>query len=155
MLMIKKLRLQRGWSQSDLAEFSGLSSRTIQRVERGEKPSLETLKCLAAVFDLDIAEFQQEDSMSEKNISMEERRAFEQVQHEKGFYRHLIMYVIIIAFLFALNLITEPGYIWAKWPAMGWGLGILIHGIRIFSPLQMFGPEWEKRQIEKKLGRKL
>lgn len=32
---IQKLRLQRGWSQQQRAELSGLSSRTIQRIENG------------------------------------------------------------------------------------------------------------------------
>ncbi|MFN6100724.1 MAG: helix-turn-helix domain-containing protein [Burkholderiales bacterium] len=31
--MIQKLRLQRGWSQQQLADLSGLSVRTIQRLE--------------------------------------------------------------------------------------------------------------------------
>lgn len=30
-MIVKKLRLQRGWSQSQLAEFSALSARTIHR----------------------------------------------------------------------------------------------------------------------------
>ena len=155
MLIIKKLRLQKGWSQSELAEFSGLSIRTIQRVERGDKPGLETLKSLAAVFDMDITEFQQEEDMKDNTISPEERRAFKQVQKEKGFYRHLITYVCVVTLLFIFNLIFNPEYIWAKWTAMGWGIGILSHGIGVFSPFKIFGPEWEKKQVEKKLGRKL
>ncbi len=35
-MLIQKLRLQRGWSQEDLAALSGLSVRTIQRLERGQ-----------------------------------------------------------------------------------------------------------------------
>ena len=156
MLIIKKLRLQKGWSQSELAEFSGLSVRTIQRVERGEKPGLETLKCLAAVFDMEIADFQQqEDRMGQDSVSKEERQAFKQVQIEKGFYGHLFTYVLVVAALFVINLISAPDYIWAKWPALGWGVGILSHGVRVFSSFRFFGPEWEKKQVEKKLGRKL
>ena len=34
-MIVRKLRLQRGWSQEQLAEMSGLSTRTIQRIERG------------------------------------------------------------------------------------------------------------------------
>ncbi|WP_345775811.1 hypothetical protein [Vibrio sp. 99-8-1] len=29
------------------------------------------------------------------------------------------------------------------------------HGLNAFEVFTMFGPKWEKRQIEKKLGRKL
>lgn len=50
---IQKLRLQRGWSQQQLAELSGLSSRTIQRIENGQLASAEALKSLASVFEID------------------------------------------------------------------------------------------------------
>ena len=46
---IQKLRLQRGWSQQQLAELSGLSSRTIQRIENWLSVSVESLKSLASV----------------------------------------------------------------------------------------------------------
>ena len=56
--MIKKIRLSKGWSQEQLAELSGLSVRTIQRLERGHSVGLESLKCIASVFELDISELQ-------------------------------------------------------------------------------------------------
>jgi len=34
-MLIQKLRLQWGWSQQQLAKASGLSVRTIQRIEAG------------------------------------------------------------------------------------------------------------------------
>ncbi|WP_336074194.1 helix-turn-helix transcriptional regulator, partial [Klebsiella pneumoniae] len=34
---VKQLRLQRAWSQEQLAEMAGLSVRTIQRIENGER----------------------------------------------------------------------------------------------------------------------
>lgn len=149
------MRLQKGWSQSELAEFSGLSTRTIQRIEKGAKPGLESLKSLAAVFDMDAADLQQEEDMDKSSVSLEEKRAFAQVQDEKGFYRHLISYALIIPLLFVINYLTEPSYIWAKWPALGWGTGLFLHGFRVFSTFSLFGPEWEKKRVEKKLGRKL
>ena len=39
-MLVQKLGLQRGWSQEQLAELSGLSVRTIQRVKRGQPASL-------------------------------------------------------------------------------------------------------------------
>jgi transcriptional regulator with XRE-family HTH domain len=56
--VIKNLRRSKGWSQAQLAEFSGLSIRTIQRIERGHKAGLESLKCLAAVFEVDLQSIQ-------------------------------------------------------------------------------------------------
>ncbi|WP_216819982.1 helix-turn-helix domain-containing protein [Zoogloea sp. LCSB751] len=40
-MLVQKLRLQRGWSQQQLAELSGLSARTIQRIEGGQTASAE------------------------------------------------------------------------------------------------------------------
>ena len=65
-MLVQKLRLQRGWSQEQLAELSGLSVRTIQRIERGLPASTETLKSLASVFEIDFSTLQatQEPSMT-------------------------------------------------------------------------------------------
>lgn len=50
---IKNLREKHCWSQDELAAISGLSIRTIQRVEKTGNSSLETLKALASVFHVD------------------------------------------------------------------------------------------------------
>ena len=45
---IRPLRLEKGWSQEQLATIAGLSTRTVQRIENGEQASLETLTAIAA-----------------------------------------------------------------------------------------------------------
>lgn len=55
---ILKLRLLKCWSQEELATASGLSVRTIQRVEKNGSASLETTKALAAVFEVTPNELQ-------------------------------------------------------------------------------------------------
>ncbi|WP_394208776.1 2TM domain-containing protein [Enterovibrio calviensis] len=157
-MIVRKLRLQRGWSQEQLSEMSGLSVRTIQRIERGDKPGLESLKSLAAVFELQVSDLQKEpepEMTADINITEEETRVLNQVREIKGFYSHLVTYVLVITGLFILNFMTSPDYIWAWWPAMGWGIGIVSHGLSAFEVLNLFGPEWEKKQVEKRLGRKL
>lgn len=49
---LRSLREQRGWSQEQLADVSGLSARTIQRVEATGAASLETRMALAATLEL-------------------------------------------------------------------------------------------------------
>lgn len=51
--MVKKLRTEKNWSQEQLSEASGLSLRTIQRLESGGNASIETLRALSEVFDID------------------------------------------------------------------------------------------------------
>jgi transcriptional regulator with XRE-family HTH domain len=55
---LRELRKEKGWSQGDLSNLSGLSVRTIHRIENGQvTPSADSAKALAAVFDLPFAEF--------------------------------------------------------------------------------------------------
>lgn len=54
-MIIKRLRTDNNWSQEQLAAFTGLSLRTIQRVEAGDSASLETLKSLASVFEIELS----------------------------------------------------------------------------------------------------
>ncbi|MEM1189717.1 MAG: helix-turn-helix transcriptional regulator [Pseudomonadota bacterium] len=64
--MVKKLRDRNGWSQEQLATYSGLNVRTVQRVENGQKASLETLKCLASVFEVDVSTLTEEITVIDK-----------------------------------------------------------------------------------------
>lgn len=64
-MLVHTLRLQRGWSQEQLADLSGLSVRTIQRIERGGGASVESLKALAAVFEVDFHQLRQEVDVSD------------------------------------------------------------------------------------------
>lgn len=53
---LKNQRDSRAWSQTQLADVSGLSLRTIQRVEKTGVASQETAKSLAAVYECSITE---------------------------------------------------------------------------------------------------
>ncbi len=65
-MIVRKLRTKRSWSQEQLADFSGLNVRTIQRVENGQKASLETLKCLASVFEIEVDTLTEEITVIDK-----------------------------------------------------------------------------------------
>lgn len=53
---LKEMREVRHWSQERLAEASGLSTRTIQRIEQGHKVDVASVKLLAGAFDTDVDE---------------------------------------------------------------------------------------------------
>lgn len=158
MIAVQKLRLKYGWSQQQLAEISGLSVRTIQRIEAGNPPSVESLKSLAAAFDIDFETFNQEhtmDSATDVRNVHEEKQAFRHVRELRRFYVHLFRYILGVLILLAINLITSPQHLWVFWVMGGWGLGILMHASRVFGPAWLLGPAWERKQVEKKLGRPL
>jgi transcriptional regulator with XRE-family HTH domain len=55
---IKELRVGLNYSQKELSEQSGLTIRTIQRIENNEvKPSLYSLKVIGEVLQADLSEF--------------------------------------------------------------------------------------------------
>jgi transcriptional regulator with XRE-family HTH domain len=51
-IRLRELRTARQWSQEQLAKLSGLNLRTIQRLESGARVSTESLRALAAVFEV-------------------------------------------------------------------------------------------------------
>lgn len=157
-MLVQKLRLKRGWSQQQLAEASGLSARTIQRIEAGHPASTETLKSIAAVFEVNFSTLDTEEQMEATDITPGEKQeaaAFEYVRKLRRFYVHCFRYVLVNLVLLAVNLTQTPERLWVLWVIGGWGIGLLMHAFRVFGPDWMLGPEWEKRQVEKRLGRQL
>ena len=153
-MLIRKLRLDRGWSQETLADLSGLSVRTIQRLERGGNASLDSLGALAAIFEVDITTLSSETHMSKANdISEQEREALEYVRDIKGFYSHLMAYLIAVPVFIIADFFDNTDITWYIWPIMGWGIGVAAHGISVFEFFSPFNANWEKRQVEKRLRR--
>ena len=68
---------------------------------------------------------------------------------------HLMQYVLIIGGLAVVNLVSGLHYLWFVWPALGWGIGVVTHGLSVFARAPFFTGEWERREVEKYLGRKL
>ncbi len=167
-MIVRKLRLQRGWSQEQLALISGLNVRTIQRIERGQAPSLESKKSLAAAFEVQLATFDSSENVASKDhneanmtnqdvLNTEEIKADEEyaINYAKGikeFYNHLLMY-----FIFAIFLIVVKGFDdnFVVWGLLGWTLGVVIHGLNAYEVINLFNANWERKIAEKKLGRKL
>ena len=50
---IKALRIQKGWTQEQLAEIAGISPRTIQRAETANCAAFETVRAIAVAFETD------------------------------------------------------------------------------------------------------
>ena len=60
-----------------------------------------------------------------------------------------------IGFLALVNLLTAPRTIWVQWAAIPWALVLALHGLRVFDKIPFLNADWEKRTVEKYLGRKL
>ena len=53
---LREIRTNKNLSQEQLATLSGLNVRTIQRLEKGSAPSIESLKCLAAALNVEVSD---------------------------------------------------------------------------------------------------
>ena len=49
----------------------------------------------------------------------------------RGFITHLFAYVTVNLLLVIVNLRTTPNVLWFQWPLLGWGLGLVVHGLLI------------------------
>lgn len=64
---IRQLRTSKGWPQDQLARISGLSVRTVQRVESEGIASFNTAMSLAATFEVNVSELQQAPELEMSN----------------------------------------------------------------------------------------
>lgn len=138
---LKQLRLDRGWTQEQLAGISGVSVRTIQRLEQGAPVGLESAKALAAAFGLALADLQlngKDDPDMATDIldaspcphghpkTPEDRK--------RRFLHHLFVYVLVIGGLAFLNLTRTPDHLWVLYPAILWGVFLAHRGLKVFDP---------------------
>ena len=65
----------------------------------------------------------------------ERKRALERLAQKREFRTHLVIYWLVMTLLITIWLITTgPGSaFWPIWPMLGWGLGVAIHGVTVFS----------------------
>lgn len=80
-------------------------------------------------------------------------KAFKRVKKIKGFYTHLLVYVVInimIVIINIQNLDKGESYFQIKnfFTAFFWGIGLLAHAISVFGPEIFFGKNWEERKIK-------
>ena len=69
------------------------------------------------------------------------------VEEIKGFYGNFISYIVVITGLAIMNLVTTPDYWWFLYPAGGWGIGVLLHWMKVYNRIPFFGKDWEEKKI--------
>ncbi len=157
-MSIQQRRLDHGWSQEELAQHTGLSVRTIQRIESGRKAGLESLKCLAAVFETTVSTLMQEQAMTTTTQDHPsardeaERDAITYVQNLKAFHLHWISFIVIMPVLFGLNqwLSPEVGWVWIV--GLAWGGALILHVFVLVGMFRIFGADWEQREFRKRMN---
>tara|TARA_R110002072_G_scaffold61812_1_gene155203 strand:+ start:1381 stop:1815 length:435 start_codon:yes stop_codon:yes gene_type:complete len=126
-MQLKKRRLSKGWSQEQLAEISGLSVRTIQRLEKGEKPGLETLNALAAGFEISSSELQKVSDEPAKVEVVEIAAEAFIPKKWKGFILHLATSMVVITWLLGMNYAFELESDLINWLSYLLGVFLVLH----------------------------
>jgi hypothetical protein len=81
---------------------------------------------------------------------LSKRRALfqgEKVEEIKGFYGNLASYIVVNIGLLVLNLVTSPGHFVVLLLMIGWGIGVIIHGMKVFNYMPFLGQDWEQQKI--------
>ena len=102
--------------------------------------------------DQEVPQGNQPSAEQNPQVSAEEKSAINYVKGIKEFYGHLFMFVIFMAAFLITGKFVHPQL---KWLVLGWVAGLIIHALVAFEVFGSFGTQWEKKQIDKKLGRKL
>lgn len=85
----------------------------------------------------------------ETNYTEEDRyiRAQKRVKEIKGFYGHLTIYILCNPIVIAVNLMTCPGFLYFIFCLFGWGIPIVLHGLKAFNFAPFFDKDWENKKI--------
>ncbi|MBA6251640.1 helix-turn-helix domain-containing protein [Colwellia sp. MB3u-55] len=160
-LPVKSLRLEKCWSQEQLAQLSDLNVRTIQRVEKGESIGIETLKSLAAVFEIStdelICAIDNEKNLQTKGDAnmikdhSQHNKAKEKVKSIKYFYTFSALLIAIFLLFMLPN--YNDGENLGPLIVVFLSFCALIAGLA-FQVFQPFGEEWEKEKISQILNKK-
>jgi hypothetical protein len=80
--------------------------------------------------------------------------AFKRVKRIKGFYVHLLVFILVNAFIICGNYFgkqSENEIFW-RWEtfstALFWGIGVVAHGLSVFGRNLFFGDDWEEKKIQ-------
>ena len=128
---VRRWRDERCWSQEHLAEAAGISLRTVQRLENTGSASKDSVMSLAAAFGVDVMALTL-DGNGEAKDAAAKKAAKSRLQFKLSFWIHLATYLFVITLLVGINRVTDAENPWVTWPAIGWGIGVLAHGLSVF-----------------------
>lgn len=124
--------------QNIVDRYSIITNRKV-RIEQTEKYFTVALPMLTKQIAIMETNYNTQESMYLK--------AQKRVEDIKGFYGNLTSYIVVITGLAILNLISSPSHLWFLYPAIGWGIGVVVHGMSVFNYMPFLGRDWEEKKI--------
>lgn len=126
---IKRWREERHWSQEHLAELAGIGLRTVQRIEKGEQASGESIKALAAAFNVDAMTLTV-DAKSEAAEAAVRTHAEGLAALKLSFWIHLGSWGLGMLIFLAIGVTQQNLFVMAV-PAMWWTVGLAGHALAV------------------------
>lgn len=80
-------------------------------------------------------------------------KAVERVEKMKEFYQNLVTYLIFIPVFIFINLRFSPQFHWFYFPIIGWGIGVLFHGLDAYNYSIFLGRDWEEKKIKELMNK--
>lgn len=149
---LKSLRLQKQWSQEMLAEMSGLSVRTIQRIEQGHKASLESTKALNAIFEVQFIQF----IHSSDHINEHKENDIE-LEKQKRAYSKDVKEFLDLSVIAGICLMSTAfiGFVNSSWSVFGWTLfgWMVILAFKGASTFDFIGDRIENKLMKEKFNK--
>lgn len=136
---VRKLRLEKGLSQEQLAEKVKVSVRTIQRLESGQDVSIETLNLVAGALSVEVKDLftDQKTKKEEEKISHSNNQLQYQLEKRREEYQTIIKFykaTYVLLMFSSVMLVTND--IWAGINIDGMFATFWIFGWMIMNPLQ-------------------
>jgi hypothetical protein len=76
-------------------------------------------------------------------------RAIKRLKQRREFGAHLLVYLMVNAFLLAIWAIASPdAFFWPIFPIAGWGIGLVMHAWDVFH-----GEDISEKAIEREMAR--
>ena len=89
--------------------------------------------------------------MSESDVSQQDtlrERALIRLKKRRAFTAHLLVYVMVNAFIVAIWALTSRGFFWPIFPMVGWGIGLVMNAWDVWR-----GDEFSEAAIDKEMRR--
>ncbi len=104
----------------------------------------------------------------EYSESIKMRKARKRLETLKGFYKHLLVYIIVNLVLFIVrahvleffqNESPDKNFVeWVDWNILivpiFWGIGLLFHAVKVFQYKFKFIKNWEEKQLKRFINEK-
>jgi hypothetical protein len=84
--------------------------------------------------------------------SLAEARRY--VRRKRIFYTVLGVWVALSLMWFVIDMSDDSSSVWFYWPMLGTGIAVAVTGIVLLGIGGLFGADWERREIDKYLGRR-